>query len=318
MKRYCFAIDVGGTSVKFGLFDIEGVLLEQWSIPTNTAEKGIHIIPEIAASVNEKRKSLNLDTDQFIGAGIGIPGQITEDGIVPLAENLGWIDVALTKTLENLTGLSVYAENDANLAALGEIWKGSAKGCQSMMLVTLGTGIGCGIVVKDQIISGATGAAGEIGHMHIEDRMTEQCTCGHYGCLEQLASATGLCRMGKWALQYSDEPSLLRQEEVSAKTIFDAVRENDPLAVRIAEQFGEYMGRALANCTCLLNPEMILIGGGVSKAGNILIDYIRKYYNKYAFIPCMDTEFRLAELGNDAGIYGAARLVLKEYAEEKS
>lgn len=312
MEKYCLGIDIGGTSVKFGLFDMDGTLLEKWSIPTNTQQKGIHIIGDTAASVNRKLKKMGIRPEQLVGAGVGVPGQVDGDGVVLFAENLGWVHVPLARELSRLTGLRVYAENDANVAALGEIWRGSAANCHSMIFVTLGTGIGCGIVVKDKILSGADGAAGEIGHMHIEDHMTERCNCGKYGCLEQLASATGLRRLGKRALEESNEPSLLRHGEVSARTIFNAVRKKDPLAMQVAEQFGMYLGKALAICTCVVNPEVVVIGGGVSKAGEIVLDYIRKYYRQYAYVPCMDTEFRLAVLGSDAGIYGGAKLVVEE------
>lgn len=312
MEKYCLGIDIGGTSVKFGLFDMDGALLEKWSIPTNIEQNGIHILPDIAASVNSKLKNRKITPEQVSGAGVGVPGQVAEDGTILFAENLGWVHVPLTRELSRMTGLSVQAENDANLAALGEIWQGSAENCHSMIFVTLGTGIGCGIVMKDKILSGANGAAGEIGHMHIEDNMTEQCNCGKYGCLEQLASATGLRRLGKMELEASEEPSLLRQSEVSAKTIFEAVKKKDALAIRVAEKFGEYLGKALANCTCVLNPEIVVIGGGVSKAGVVVLEYIQKYYRQYAYPPCVDTEFRLAALGSDAGIYGGAKLVIEE------
>lgn len=312
MERYCLGIDIGGTSVKFGLFDMNGILIEKWSIPTDVEQNGKHILSDIADSVNGKVKEREILPEQITGAGVGVPGQVTEDGVVLFAENLGWKQVPITRELSRLTGLSIRAENDANLAALGEIWRGSAKNCHSMIFVTLGTGIGCGVVMKDKILSGANGAAGEIGHMHIEDNMEEQCNCGKYGCLEQLASATGLRRLGKRELEASEEPSLLRRSEVSAKTIFDAVKKKDALAIRVAEKFGQYLGKALANCTCILNPEMVVIGGGVSKAGAVVLEYIGKYYRQYAYPPCLDTEFRLAALGSDAGIYGGAKLVIEE------
>lgn len=312
MEKRCVGIDIGGTSVKFGLFDMDGRLLEKWSIPTNTKQNGIHILPEIAASVNRKMQSCGIRPVQIAGAGVGVPGQVAQDGTVLFAENLGWMDVPVTKELSRLMGMPVLAENDANLAALGEIWRGSAAQCHSMIFVTLGTGIGCGIVINDQILSGADGAAGEIGHIHIEDRMTEPCNCGKSGCLEQLASATGLRRIGKKVLEMSQEPSVLRQGEVSARTIFDAARKKDRLALRIADQFGMYLGKALAMCACVVNPEIVVIGGGVSKAGDIVLEYIRKYYQQYVYPPCAGTAFRLAELGSDAGIYGGAKLVIEQ------
>ncbi|MCI6006517.1 MAG: ROK family protein [Blautia sp.] len=310
MERGCVGIDIGGTSVKLGMFDEEGTLLEKWSIPTNRNQNGAEIIPDIAASVSRKLNQLEVNPAHLTGIGVGVPGQVSEDGMVLLAENLGWKNVPLMRELSERTGLPVCAENDANLAALGESWKGSAGHCHSMMFVTLGTGIGCGIVVKGQILTGVHGAAGEIGHMHAEDHMPEQCVCGKYGCLEQLASATGLRWMGERALERSTKPSLLREGEVSAKTIFEAAGKGDVLAVRVAEQFGKYLGKALADCTCVLNPEVIVIGGGVAKGGQIVLDYIEKYYRQYAYQPFGETKLKLASLGNDAGIYGAARLAI--------
>ena len=311
-KKACLGIDIGGTSVKLGLFDLEGALLEKWSIPTNRERNGAEIIQDIAASVNRKLYERKLKPERLTGIGAGVPGQVSEDGMVLLAENLGWQNVPIGRELSEQTGLPVRTENDANLAAFGEAWKGSARDCHSMMFVTLGTGIGCGIVVKNQILTGVYGTAGEIGHMHVEDRMPVPCVCGKYGCLEQLASATGLRWMGERALEQTMEPSLLRNEKVSAKTVFEAAGKEDRVAVQIAERFGKYLGKALADCTCLLNPEMIVIGGGVTKGGQIVLDYIEKYYRQYAYEPFGGTKLRLASLGNDAGIYGAARLIMMD------
>lgn len=312
MEKHCVGIDIGGTSVKFGLFDGKGTLREKWSIPTRTENGGAQIIPDIGASLRERLAGLELKPEQLAGAGVGVPGQVSQEGEVLFAENLGWYHVPLARQLSSLAGMPVRVENDANLAALGEIWKGSGARCHSMIFVTLGTGIGCGIVVNGRILSGADGAAGEIGHMHVEDHMTERCNCGKYGCLEQLASGTGLRRLAERALASSAEPSLLRGQEVSAKTIFEAAREGDTLAVRVADQFGEYLGKALASCTCVLNPEVVVIGGGVSKAGEIVLEYVRKHYREYAYPPCEHTAFRLAALGSRAGIYGGARLIIGE------
>lgn len=310
MEKRCLGIDIGGTSVKFGLFDMEGTLLERWSIPTRTEENGAHILPEIAASLKERLEESGLDKEQIVGAGVGVPGQMGKDGFVLAAENLGWYNVPLAETLTELTGLRVRAENDANTAALGELWRGSGKRHHSMIFVTLGTGIGGGIIINDKILSGADGAAGEIGHIHVEENMTERCNCGKYGCLEQVASATGVKRLAEQELQASEQPSLLRSGEVSARTVFEAVRKGDALAMRVAERFGNYLGKALAACTCVVNPEVIVIGGGVSKGGDIVLEYMQKYYKKYSFYGCEHTQFRLAALGSEAGIYGGARLIL--------
>ncbi len=310
MERHCVGIDIGGTSVKFGLFDSEGRLLEKWSIPTRTEKKGTYILPDVADSLNKKLREQNIGKEQVIGVGVGVAGQVSEEGVVLFAENLGWEQVPLTKELSRLTGLSFRAENDANIAALGELWKGSAASYHSMVFVTLGTGVGGAVIVNNKILTGAAGAAGEIGHIHVEDNAGEACNCGNRGCLEQFASGSGLAKLGQKALEASDVPSLLRDREVCAKSIFEAVKKKDTIAMAVAEQFGDYMGKALAACTCVINPEVIVIGGGVSKAGEIILEYVKKYYRKYAYLPCENTEIRLAALGNDAGIYGGARLAL--------
>ena len=316
MKKWCLGIDIGGTSVKFGLFDMEGMLLKKWSIPTRTQESGKNILEDIAISLEKKLKIWGFEREQIAGAGLGVPGLVMEDGTVLHAENLGWDRVAVAEELKKLTGIQIKVENDANLAALGEIWKGSGKNCHSMLFVTLGTGIGCGIVIDDKILSGVSGAAGEIGHMHVEDHMKKQCNCGKYGCLEQFASATGICWLGNQIMENSSEDSALRGQEISARIVFDAVRNQDLLAVQIAEKFGYYLGKALAASACIINPERIVIGGGVSRAGNIILDYVEKYYYKYAYPPCENVEFRLASLGSEAGIYGGARLISQEKSKD--
>ncbi|HOO26941.1 MAG TPA: ROK family glucokinase, partial [Lachnospiraceae bacterium] len=224
--------------------------------------------------------------------------------------NLGWPVMNLENELWELTKLPVKAGNDANVAALGEMWKGGGKGYDDMVLVTLGTGVGGGIIVNGKILTGSNGAGGEIGHIHVEDEEAEACNCGNKGCLEQYTSATGIVRLANRKLAQTDAPSILRREEVTAKTVFDAVKENDTLAVEIAEEFGEYLGKGLAAIAGVSNPDIFVIGGGVSKAGEILISYIQKYYKKYVFHASREAKFVLATLGNDAGIYGAAKLVL--------
>lgn len=316
MKKWCLGIDIGGTSVKFGLFDMEGMLLKKWSIPTRTQESGKNILEDIAISLEKNLKIWGFEREQIAGAGLGVPGLVMEYGTVLHAENLGWDRVAVAEELKKLTGIQIKVENDANLAALGEIWKGSGKNCHSMLFVTLGTGIGCGIVIDDKILSGVSGAAGEIGHMHVEDHMKKQCNCGKYGCLEQFASATGICWLGNQIMENSSEDSALRGQEISARIVFDAVRNQDHLAVQIAEKFGYYLGKALAASACIINPERIVIGGGVSRAGNIILDYVEKYYYKYAYPPCENVEFRLASLGSEAGIYGGARLISQEKSKD--
>ncbi len=309
-KKYCFGIDVGGTTVKCGLFSTEGIVLDKWEIPTRTEENGKYILPDVAEAVLAKITEKGIDKAEVAGIGIGVPGPVNDKGEVPVAVNIHWGHVDVVGTMEELTGIHTMAGNDANVAALGELWKGGAVGYHSMILVTLGTGVGGGIIINDKIVAGSNGAGGEIGHAHVEDSITEPCNCGNCGCLEQVASATGIVYLAKQELAASDEASLLRGKEVTAKAVFDAVKAGDDLADRVAERFGKYLGKALSVFACVCDPEVIVIGGGVSKAGTIVLDYIQKYYRQYAFPTCKNCTFALATLGNDAGIYGAARMVL--------
>lgn len=311
MKKYCFGVDVGGTSVKIGLFDVEGNILEKWEIPTRTAHNGEAILPDIAQALAEKQEERGIDKLEVVGVGVGAPGPIDKDGMVYEAVNLGWGVFSLKETLEELCGLPVRAGNDANVAALGEMWKGGGQGYRNLVLVTLGTGVGGGIIINGEILNGATGAGGEIGHIHIEDNEETPCNCGNFGCLEQYASATGVVRLANRVLRETTEDSVLRQGEISAKAVFDAVKDGDAVAVKIAESFGEYLGKGLAAIAGVVNPEAFVIGGGVSKAGEILFQFIEENYKKYVFHGSRDAKFKLATLGNDAGICGAAKLILE-------
>lgn len=311
MSKYCFGVDVGGTTVKLGLFNTDGDLLEKWEIPTVTADGGKAILPDIARSIQKMMDGREMEREEVAGVGIGAPGPIDSEGTVYGAVNLGWGTFSIKKELQRLLNMPVEAGNDANVAALGEMWQGGARGYTDVVMVTLGTGVGGGIIVEGKILPGATGAGGEIGHMHVNDEETVACNCGNHGCLEQYVSATGVVRLAKLKLAESDRDSMLRGIEVTAKDVWDAAKKGDPLAMEVAEDFGWYLGKALANVACVVNPEVFVIGGGVSKAGNVLIDYIQKNYQKYAFAGCRGALFTLARLGNDAGIYGAAKMVLK-------
>ena len=310
MKNYCFGIDIGGTTVKCGLFQVSGEVVDKWEIPTRTENNGANILPDVAASITAKIQERKLDKEEIAGVGVGVPGPVNEAGEIPCAVNLHWGYVNLVKELGDLTGLPVKAGNDANVAALGEMWKGGGAGYQNVIMVTLGTGVGGGIIVGGKIVTGSNGAGGEIGHVHVEDAIEDACNCGNKGCLEQVASATGIVRLAKEALAASDKAAILREQEVTAKAVFDAVKAEDELAKEVAERFGKYLGKALAVFAGVVDPQVYVIGGGVSKAGTILLDYIQKYYKEYAFSACKNAVFALAKLGNDAGIYGAAKLIL--------
>ena len=311
MANYVFGVDIGGTTVKLGLFDINGSVLDKWEIPTRTENGGVNILPDIADSVRDKMSEKSIAKEDVAGVGVGAPGPVDGEGIIHKAVNLGWGEMNLKKELTDLLdGMRVEGGNDANVAALGEMWKGGGQGHKNIVAVTLGTGVGGGIIIGGRIMTGATGSGGEIGHIHVEDHETEACGCGNYGCLEEYASATGITRLANRKLQASGKASVLRQGAVSAKTVFDAVKAGDELAIEIAQQFGDYLGKGLAVIAGVVNPEIFVIGGGVSKAGEVLFEYIRPAFNKTVFHGCKDTKFALATLGNDAGIYGAAKMVL--------
>ncbi len=310
MGKYIFGVDIGGTTVKLGFFDREGTLLDKWEIPTRTEDGGCNILPDVAESISEKLKEKEVAIEDVAGIGVGAPGPIDGEGVVHRAVNLGWGVFSIKKTLEDILHLPVMAGNDANVAALGEMWKGGGRGSRDMIMVTLGTGVGGGIITNGRILTGVCGAGGEIGHVHVEDAETESCNCGNYGCLEQYTSATGITRLANKKLAGCDKESVLRGGEGSAKTVFDAVKQKDALAMEVAEEFGKYLGDGLAVIASVINPDTIVIGGGVSRAGEILMDYIKPHYEKNVFHGSREVKFALATLGNDAGIYGSAKLVL--------
>ncbi len=311
IDRYCFGADIGGTTIKLGMFTPGGDVVNKWEIPTRTEDRGEHILEDIADSIKSEMEVRGLTRDNIIGVGAGAPGPVDKDGVIYRAVNLGWGVMNMQQELFRLLKLPVRAANDANVAALGEMWKGGGEGFKDLVVVTLGTGVGGGVIIDGKVITGSLGGGGEIGHIHINDNETEICGCGNRGCLEQYTSATGIVRLANRRLKADNMESLIRKEEVTAKTVFDAVKEGDLLAMEIAEQFGEFLGKGLATVAAVTNPEVFVIGGGVSKAGPILLEYIQKYYKEYVFHASRDARFKLATLGNDAGIYGAAKLVLE-------
>lgn len=313
-----FGIDVGGTSVKIALFDLEGNMMDKWSIPTRTENGGANVLPDIAASVLNYLDEKQIDRQDVIGLGVGIPGPVSEDGIVNRCVNLGWGVVDLHGELKRLTGFNVKSGNDANVATLGECWKGSGDGSRFMVMVTLGTGIGGGIILNGKIIDGFHGAGGEIGHMVMREDETEPCGCGNFGCAEQYCSANGTVRVAKRYLAAHDEPSRLREmSDFSCKELFDIAYEGDVAAQRILDEINNMLGKFLANICCTIDPVIIVIGGGVSRTGQPLLDGLAPYFNKYAFHACRSTKIVLAALGNDAGVYGAFKLALDAYDNQR-
>lgn len=313
MGTYCFGIDVGGTTVKMGLFTTEGELLDKWEIPTRKEDGGAYILNDVAASVEAKLAEKNIAKEDVAGAGIGVPGPTLDTGYVSICVNLGWKDKNPANELSELLSIPVKAGNDANVAALGEMWKGGGEGYLDVVLLTLGTGVGGGIIINGEIAPSHRGVGGELGHITVNPDEEATCNCGNHGCLEQYASATGVVRIAKKLLAASKEESSLRTlETVTAKDVFDAAKAGDHLAVEAVEVLGKYLGLVVANVALTVDPDVFVIGGGVSKAGQVLIDVITKYYHNFAkIIGDNKAKVVLAKLGNDAGIYGAARMVLK-------
>ncbi len=312
MKPYAVGVDVGGTTVKLGLFSKKGEVVRKWEIDTRKEENGRFILPDIADSILKILKEEGIDAGQLEGAGLGVPGAVLENGTVNRAVNLGWgVFPAAEKLSDLLGGVRVRVANDANAAALGEMWKGGGRGYRDMVLLTLGTGVGGGIIHGGEILTGANGAGGEIGHIFINPEETEPCGCGKCGCLEQYVSASGIRRLAKIRLAMNEDPSMIRESDhISARTVFDAAKKGDAVALELTEEFGRILGRACAIIASVIDPEVFVIGGGVSRAGQIVLDVTEKYYRQYAFHASREAQFRLAELSNDAGIYGAVKLVL--------
>ena len=314
MKEYAFGIDLGGTTAKVGLFTTAGELLEKWEVPTDTSHSGEHILANLAAAVRGKMEEKSLSAQQVEGVGVGVPGPVLDSRIVPIVcANLGgWGNRNVAEDLSALLdGLPVLVGNDANVAALGEIWMGAARGCRNAVMVTLGPGVGGGVIVNGKVIDGVHGAGGEIGHITVNPHETAVCGCGKRGCLEQYSSATGVVRcMNKLLEEDPDTPCVLRGTDFAAKDVFDAARSGDVLAAREVDQMTATLGMALANIAAVVDPEMFLVGGGVARAGAVLFDPLVAHYRDTAFRSCRDIPIKAASLGNDAGIYGAVRLIV--------
>ena len=309
--KYGFGVDLGGTTVKIAYFDQEGHMLDKWEIPTDIRDSGSHILSDIAASIHGYLDSRRIPRTEIVGVGLGVPGAVLKNGWVNKCINLGWGKFDLTSAFQQAVDFPVRCGNDANVAALGESWQGGGKGASSMVMVTLGTGVGGGIVLGGQLLAGAHGAGGEIGHLVLNRGETVRCNCGKYGCVEQYCSATGICRVARLLLAESPLDSPLRQmENFTCKDLFDLGKAQDPLALQILDRVYAYMGEFLANVCIVTDPEVVVLGGGVSKAGQMLLDGIRPYFDRYIFHASNTIEFKLAQLGNDAGAYGAFKLVL--------
>lgn len=307
---YGFGVDLGGTTVKIACFDGEGKLLSKWEIPTRKAQNGQLILPDIADSVAAFLQDNQISREDVLGIGIGVPGAVEQSGIVNRCINLGWDRLDVSGQLGELTGFPVAVGNDATVAALGECWAGGGRGCRNMVLVTLGTGVGGGVVTDGHILYGAHGAGGEIGHITLNRAETEVCACGKRGCAEQYCSATGIVRLMKKHLQETCRSSVLGNVKTfTCKDVFDAAGSGDIPALEVLEQVYAYLGELLADVCCVADPEVVVLGGGVSKAGQPLLDGAREYFENFCFHACRETRFALATLGNDAGVYGAYKLL---------
>lgn len=312
MKKYAFGVDIGGTTIKLGLFETNGELIDKWEIPTRTQENGNYILNDISDALSKKLAEKDIELKSVEGVGVGVPGPVGSDGTVYKCVNLGWNVFNVAIELERKTSLKVKVGNDANVAALGEMWQGGGKGYKDLVMVTLGTGVGGGVIIDEKIVHGSNGAGGEIGHLRVKERETEACGCGNHGCLEQYASANGIARVTKkYIAEHDDETVLRNLDDITAKDIFDAAKLGDAVALKMVDETAKLLGKGLSLVACVVNPQVFVIGGGMSKAGDFLIEQIQKYYQEYAFHACKNTFFKLADLGNDAGIYGCVRMIIE-------
>ena len=311
--KYIFAADIGGTAVKLGFFTEEGKLLRKWSIKTDTSENGKFILEDISREIKKQISSAGIYSSSIGGIGIGVPGPVTKDSEVNGCVALGWKETDVRQEMFELTGIrNIMVGNDANVAALGELYAGAAKGHESAVMVTLGTGVGGGIIENGRIVSGAFGAGGEIGHMNVNPLETEKCNCGNRGCLQQYASATGIVRRAERNMDsYRGETLMSRYENLTAKDVFDCAAQQDGLSMVTVDESMKILARALAMIAAVVDPEIFVIGGGVSAAGDMILDPLREYYPEYAFHASADTEIVRAKLGNDAGIFGACSLAIQ-------
>jgi glucokinase len=312
-EKWLVGVDIGGTTIKMAFISQDGEILSNWEIDTDKRESGIHIPTDIARSIDLKLNELSQNKSRLAGIGIGAPGPVNEnDGSIEVAVNLGWENFPLQAILERETSLPVVVDNDANIAALGEMWKGAGQEAKNLICVTLGTGVGGGIIVNGEIVHGVNGAGGEIGHITSVPKVGSPCNCGKVGCLETVASATGIVRLATEKLAAADHSSRLRdfyEKNLTAKQVFDAANDGDDIAVRVIHQVAYHLGLALANLANGLNPEKIVIGGGVSKAGDTLLEPLKEEFAQFTFPRvAQGVEIVTATLGNNAGVLGGAWL----------
>ena len=306
-------IDLGGTNTKYGVITETGNIIEKLSLPTGRGGNEREILYDIAVEIEKLQKDFAVSENKLIGVGIGIPGPVQPNGYVETCVNLNFRKVNPTEVLrKRLVNIPIWAGNDANVAALGEMWQGGGKGYKNLLFVTLGTGVGCGVVLNGEIVFGKSGLAGEIGHIIVDPNETDRCNCGKRGCLDQFASASGIVRNAKRILRFSSMPSVLRnicEENLTAVQIVNAAKDGDGLAYFVVDYCMSFLGKCLADTAYVIDPEIFVIGGGVSKAGEFLTNMIQKHYDKHISLCDDRTPVVIAQLGNDAGIYGAAKMV---------
>lgn len=305
--KYVFGIDVGGTTLKIGMFTAEGELTKKWELFTNKEDSGKHIINDLYNSMKEN----DVPFEDVIGYGFGVPGPVVHNKILRCV-NLGWSDYDLASEFSKLVNNDfIIIQNDANVATLGELFKGAAEGKTDAVMITLGTGVGGGIISNSKPVEGAFGGGGEIGHMVVEHHNGRQCNCGSKGCLETICSATGIKKeYVALAKELNMNPILEQNGRVSAKAVFKEARKGDILSNAVIDKVSFYLGYACHVMSVITNPQVIIIGGGVSKAGDFLRDKIDKEFRKYQFISAQKTQIIVATLGNNAGMYGAASLII--------
>ncbi|PEJ56950.1 glucokinase [Bacillus sp. AFS002410] len=322
MDKMIVGVDLGGTSIKLALLTDNGEFIDKWEVPTDKSDSGKHIPKTITIAIEEKLNQMNKTKEDIAGIGIGAPGSVRlEDGLIFAAVNLGWVNFPLKEILEKESGIPVIVDNDANIAAVGEMWKGAGNGAKDVVMVTLGTGVGGGVIVNGDVAHGISGSAGEIGHITVQLENGVLCNCGKRGCLETISSATGITRIANEKLQNTTKESVLKEiangSQITTKDVFEAYSKGDEVAEEIVNHVMRYLALVLAGVGNTLNPENIIIGGGVSNAGELLLKPLKRYFDEFAFTTVRDsTKLSIAKLGNDAGAIGAAYLVKKFITNE--
>ncbi|NUN22878.1 MAG: ROK family protein [Candidatus Jettenia caeni] len=314
MGNYVIGIDLGGTNLKAGIVDKDGKIHHRLSIKTNYNADSQTISDQIFKLIHDIIMIAQVKTSDIVGIGLGSPGLIDKRGeTILFSPNLPqWRNIPIKEMITKRFVVPCVLENDANAAAWGEKWVGAAREASSVVMITLGTGIGGGIIIDNKLWRGANNVAGEIGHMVIQ-KDGRKCNCGNYGCIEAYASATAMVRRFKELLKSGAVSLLKNSDEITAKMINDAALQGDKASLDIIKETGQYLGIALVNIMHIVNPEVIVLAGGMAASGELLMDPVRQLTKQKAFeASYKDTKIVFSQLGNDAGIIGAAGCLLKE------